>query len=93
MLKHPCIVQLRVCKEDEEKALKLVESFNVSIEKVKNGVDIYFGDVNDARSYLSKLAKVIKFKSKMSTSYAGTFKGRFRILFVYSVKCNENKAE
>ncbi len=87
MVLHPSIVQLRNFKTDEiELAKKFSEKLNAEIETTKNGIDIYFEDVNDARFFISKLRKTMNFEIKMSTKYAGLRKGRVRTLFVYSLR-------
>ncbi len=88
-MKHPCVIQLRNC--ELKTALRLAEKFGGSFEKVEGGADVYFEDVNDARKYLSKLRKLMRFRTKMSTSYAGLRRGRVRVLFVYSVRCDEDR--
>jgi NMD protein affecting ribosome stability and mRNA decay len=59
---------------------------NAEIEDSKNGLDIYFEDVNEARKFISKLRKSMRFKIKMSTKYAGLRGSRVRVLFVYSLR-------
>ncbi len=87
MILHPSIVQLRDFKFDEiELAKKFSEKLNAEIETTKNGINIYFEDVNDARFFISKLRKTMNFEIKMSTKYAGLRKGRVRVLFVYSLR-------
>jgi len=86
-MKHPCIVQIR---DVEEKRLETILSkaykFNVDVEKVKGGVDVYFEDVNDARKYISILKKLLDFEIKFSTKFAGLRKGKVRVLFVYCLR-------
>ena len=85
-MKHPCLVQLRGC---DDEVVKLAEKFGGKVEVSKHGSDVYFEDVNDARKFISRLGKLRRVKTKMSTSYAGLRRGRVRVLFVYSVRCDE----
>lgn len=81
---HPAKVQLRgFDKEEISEILKLVRESEIISSK--NGLDIFFEDVNDARFFISKLKKKFKVSSKMSTESLG-FKSRARRLFVYSVR-------
>jgi NMD protein affecting ribosome stability and mRNA decay len=87
VLQHPCKIQLRdFDDEDLELAKKFTLEFKSEVEEVKKGIDVYFEDVNDARAYISRLKKFLKFKIKMSTEYAGLRKGRVRVFFVYSLR-------
>jgi len=88
-VKHPSILQFRGVKEETKKfILNYLErkSFEYSIEGNKNGFDIYFSDVNEARRLISALKRQFNFDLKMSTKYAGLRKGRVRVLFVYSIR-------
>ena len=87
-VKHPSILQFRNLKPEVEKQVLsyLSNSVEFSIEKTKNGFDLYFSDVNDARKLISVLKKRFNFSLKMSTKYAGLRKGRVRVLFVYSIR-------
>ncbi|MET1123737.1 MAG: hypothetical protein ABWW66_00545 [Archaeoglobaceae archaeon] len=85
-LKHPCVVQLRGCEE----LAKLAEKFGGKIDR-SEGVDVYFEDVNDARRFISRIKKLGKFRVKLSSSYAGVRGGRVRVLFVYSVRRDEDQ--
>jgi len=86
-IKHPAIVQLRGVNNDlKEDIVKHAKDFEVEVEFVKNGLDIYFSDVNDARTFISKLKKLYRFDMKFSTKYAGLRKGRVRVLFVYCLR-------
>ena len=90
-MKHPAVIQLRT---EVELAMKLLEEFkenDVVIEESKNGIDIYFDDVNEARTFISKLKRRSKkrIKVKSSTKYAGLRKGKIRYLFTYSVKADK----
>ena len=89
VVKHPSILQFRDLKAEAEKQiLDYLEkkSLEFSIERTKNGFDLYFSDVNDARRLISVLKKRFNFSLKMSTKYAGLRKGRVRVLFVYSIR-------
>jgi NMD protein affecting ribosome stability and mRNA decay len=55
-------------------------------EKVREGMDIYISDVNEARSAISKIKKIANIEIKASTKYAGLRKGRVRTLFVYCLR-------
>ena len=59
---------------------------NYEVEPTEHGLDVYFEDVNDARFFISKLKKNMKFKQKLSVNYAGLRKGRVRKFFVYSLR-------
>ncbi len=89
-LNHPCKVQLRdFDAESAEVARKIAMKFDPEVMDGKYGMDLYFRDVNDARRFISKLRKSLRFKKfniKMSTSYAGLRKGRVRVFFVYSLR-------
>ncbi len=90
-MKHPALVQIRA---EVELAMRLLKKFRVNgvvVEESKNGVDIYFDDVNEARVFISKLKRNSRerLRVKSSTKYAGLRKGRVRYLFTYSVKIDE----
>ncbi len=86
-MKHPCIVQIRDIDDEKVKeAVHRAKKFNVDICKVKNGIDIYFEDVNDARTFISSLKRISNFKIKFSTRFAGVRRGRVRVLFVYCLR-------
>ncbi|RLI77450.1 hypothetical protein DRP05_10200 [Archaeoglobales archaeon] len=87
-MQHPSIIQLRNFKDELNVAIKIIERYSkeFEVEKVKNGVDIYFSDVNEARNVISKLKKAFNFEIKSSTKYAGLRKGRVRVLFVFSLR-------
>jgi len=84
---HPCIVQVRDIKSEKIEIVRnMALKRNAEIEDSKNGLDIYFEDVNEARKFISKLRKSMRFKIKMSTKYAGLRGSRVRVLFVYSLR-------
>lgn len=88
-MKHPTILQIRGRLEGKlDEILKIVERFgeDFKVERTKDGLDIYFSDVNVARNVISKLKKIFRAEVKMSTKYAGLRRGRVRILFVYSFR-------
>jgi len=90
-VKHPALVQVRA---EIELAVRLLKKFGVDgvvVEESKNGVDIYFDDVNEARVFISKLKRNSRerLRIKSSTKYAGLRKGRVRYLFTYSVKTDD----
>ncbi len=101
-VRHPSVLQFRwervkeVDKDKKEKRASNIKelivnylkkkSFEYCVENRKNGFDVYFSDVNEARKLISFLGKQFKFDLKMSTKYAGLRKGRVRVLFVYSIK-------
>ncbi len=89
-MKHPTILQIRGSIDDEkvERILRVVEKFGdeFEVERTKDGVDVYFSDVNVARNVISKLNRIFDADVKMSTSYAGLRRGRVRVLFVYSFR-------
>lgn len=80
---HPAKVQLRGF--DEKEVEGMLKAVDAEIVKVKDGIDLYFADVNDARLFISKLKRLFSLKVKMSTENLG-FKARGRYLFVYSVR-------
>ncbi len=87
MVNHPCKIQIRDLEVRKlEIAKNIASKMGAEIEQVKNGLDIYFEDVNDARLFISRLKKSARFKTKMSTKYAGLRRGRVRVLFVYSLR-------
>lgn len=86
-MSHPCIVQVRDIKSEKIEIVRnMALKRNAEIEDSKNGLDIYFEDVNEARKFISKLRKSMRFKIKMSTKYAGLRGSRVRVLFVYSLR-------
>jgi len=93
-VKHPCIVQLRGIRPEK---LELVGKFasrtKAEIELHEKGIDIYFEDVNEARTFISRLKKLMNFRVKMSTKYAGIRGSRVRVLFVYSLRCSNENSE
>jgi NMD protein affecting ribosome stability and mRNA decay len=94
VLSHPCKIQLRGFGDRElEIAKKIASRFSSELQEGKNGPDIYFSDVNEARKFISRLKKVAKFNVKMSTSYAGLRKGRVRVLFVYSLRALSSESK
>ncbi len=92
-MKHPTILQIRgsIDEEKEKAILKIIEKFGeeFEIERTKNGMNVYFSDVNVARNIISKLNRLFKAEVKMSTKYAGLRKGRVRVLFVYSFRIKD----
>jgi len=89
-VKHPTILQIRgnLSENDVDLILRIVKNHgkDFEIEKERNGLNVFFSDVNEARSVISKLKKLFKAEVKMSTKYAGLRKGRVRVLFVYSFR-------
>ena len=89
-MKHPTILQIRgnLSENDVDLILRIVKNHgkDFEIEKERNGLNVFFSDVNEARSVISKLKKLFKAEVKMSTKYAGLRKGRVRVLFVYSFR-------
>ena len=89
-MKHPTIIQIRGRLDENrlEEIMRVIERFGeeFEIEKVREGIDVYFSDVNVARTVISKLKKIFKAEVKMSTKYAGLRKGKVRVLFVYSFR-------
>ncbi len=86
-MKHPAVVQIRDPKPEHiDLIFKILKRFEFEVERVRNGIDIYFEDVNDARIFISKIKRLIKFDLKFSTKYAGLRRGRVRILFVYCLR-------
>jgi len=84
---HPCIVQVRDVQQDKIDMLeKMALKRSAEVERTKNGLDIYFEDVNEARKFISSLKKSMKFRIKMSTKYTGLRGSRVRVLFVYSLR-------
>ncbi len=84
---HPCIVQIRNADgEVLERSVKLARKFVTEIEWIKNGIDIYFEDVRDARKFISTLKRLSRFDVKFSTKFAGLRRGRVRVLFVYCLR-------
>jgi NMD protein affecting ribosome stability and mRNA decay len=87
VVNHPCIVQVRDVQPDKIEIVRnMALKRNAEVEKAKNGLDIYFEDVNEARKFISKLRKSMKLRIKMSTKYAGLRGSRVRVLFVYSLR-------
>ena len=80
---HPAKVQLRGF--DEIEIENVLKAANAEVLKVKEGVDLYFSDVNDARFFISKLKRLFRVKIKMSTESMG-FKSRGKYLFVYCLR-------
>ncbi len=86
-VKHPAVLQLRGNYEVYlERVLCVINNYECWVDRRKEGVDIYFSDVNDARKALSKIKKLGEVSIKMSTKYAGLRRGRVRVFFVYSLK-------
>ncbi len=87
-VKHPAIVQVRGNLEKEADILRVIERHgeDFEVERVKEGLNVYFSDVNVARKVVSKLNRIFKADVKMSTKYAGLRRGRVRVLFVYRLK-------
>lgn len=89
-MKHPTILQIRgnLSENDVDLILRIVKNHgkDFEIEKERDGLNVFFSDVNEARSVISKLKKLFKAEVKMSTKYAGLRKGRVRVLFVYSFR-------
>jgi len=88
-LKHPALMQIRTKKIDTNLLMKWLSKLNIeySLESHKNGLNLYFSDVNDARRILSLIKREYKdINMNFSTKYAGVRGGRVRILFVYSLK-------
>lgn len=84
---HPCIVQIRNADgEVLERSVRLASKFSTEIEWIKNGIDIYFEDVRDARKFISTLKRLSRFDVKFSTKFAGLRRGRVRVLFVYCLR-------
>lgn len=91
-MNHPCKIQIRDVDSDKLKIVRnMAVKRNAEVEEVKNGLDIYFEDVQDARFFISKLKKSMRFKIKMSTKYAGLRGSRVRVLFVYSLRGESNE--
>ncbi len=87
VVNHPCIIQIRdITPEKLEIVRNMALKRDAEVESSKNGIDIYFEDVNEARKFISKLRKSMKFRIKMSTKYAGLRGSRVRVLFVYSLR-------
>ena len=89
-MKHPTVLQIRgnLSDEDMDLILRIVENHGreFEVERSRDGIDVFFSDVNEARNIISKLKKLFKAEVKMSTKYAGLRKGRVRVLFVYSFR-------
>ncbi|MEM0203115.1 MAG: NMD3-related protein [Archaeoglobaceae archaeon] len=81
---HPAKVQLRGFHSEEiSEILKFVEK--AEVVQSRDGIDLFFENVDNARLFISKLKKRFRVESKMSTESLG-FKSRARYLFVYSVR-------
>ncbi|MEM2176471.1 MAG: NMD3-related protein [Archaeoglobaceae archaeon] len=61
---------------------------NGEIIKTKDGIDLFFQNVEDARLLISKIRKMHKIEIKFSAENLGFKKGRKRHLFVYSIRKN-----
>lgn len=87
-MQHPSIIQLRDFDNKLDAALNIIKKNcdEFEVEKTKNGVDVFFSDVNIARKVISKLKRTFKIETKFSTKYAGLRKGRVRVLFVFSLR-------
>lgn len=84
---HPAKIQLRGFDELEvSKVLKRAEEFKAEILRTEHGFDLFFEDVENARLFISKLQKDLRFEKKMSTESLGFKKGRASYLFVYSLR-------
>lgn len=86
-LKHPALIQFR--GDFDRKMVEVIlsrQTGNYEIETSEHGLDVYFEDVNDARFFISKLKKNMKFRQKLSVNYAGLRNGRVRKFFVYSLR-------
>ncbi len=86
-MNHPCKIQVRdLDLEKLEIAKNIASKLGAEVEPVKNGLDMYFEDVNNARVFISRFKKSAKFRIKMSTKYAGLRGSRVRVLFVYALR-------
>ena len=87
-VKHPAILQIRTNNLDFNLLLKWIGKMNTQyeIETGKDGIDVYFSDVENARKVLSMIKRQYSITVKKSTKYAGLRRGRVRVLFVYSIK-------
>ncbi len=89
-MKHPTVLQVRgrLSGDELDLIMRIVENHGneFEVERVKEGLNVFFSDVNDARRVISKLKKLFKAEVKMSTKYAGLRRGRVRVLFVYSFR-------
>jgi len=89
-VKHPTVLQVRgrLSGDELDLIMRIVENHGneFEVERVKEGLNVFFSDVNDARRVISKLKKLFKAEVKMSTKYAGLRRGRVRVLFVYSFR-------
>ena len=86
-LKHPALIQFR--GDFDRKRIETMlsrQTGNYEVESSEHGLNVYFEDVNDARFFISKLKKNMRFRQKLSVSYAGLRKGRVRKFFVYSLR-------
>jgi len=70
-LKHPALIQFR--GDFDRKRVETMlsrQTGNYEVETSEHGLDVYFEDVNDARFFISKLKKNMKFRQKLSVNYA-----------------------
>ncbi|MEM4472257.1 MAG: NMD3-related protein [Archaeoglobaceae archaeon] len=81
---HPAKVQLRGFNVQELMEIEKIVK-NAKVIKTRDGVDMIFENVNDARFFISKLKARFSLIVKMSTESLG-FDSRPRYLFVYSVR-------
>ncbi len=86
-LKHPALIQFRG-RFDRKRVEDMLsrQAGNYEVELSEHGLDVYFEDVNDARFFISRLKKNMRFRQKLSVNYAGLRKGRVRKFFVYSLR-------
>lgn len=84
---HPAKIQLRGFTDEEIlKILEKAEEFEKEVFRMKNGIDLFFEDVEIARRFISKLKRDFRFEIKMSTENLGFKCGKGRYLFVYSIR-------
>jgi|Deesub1362A_J573_1020465.scaffolds.fasta_scaffold00363_34 NMD protein affecting ribosome stability and mRNA decay len=89
-LKHPALIQFRGHFDRKRvESMLSKQTGNYEVEMSEHGLDVYFEDVNDARFFISKLKKNMRFKQKLSINYAGLRKGRVRKFFVYSLRFDD----
>lgn len=82
---NPAKIQLRgFSEEDLEKIYEKV--LNGEIIKTRDGIDVFFQSVEDARLFISKIKRLHKIEIKFSTENLGFKKGEARYLFVYSIR-------
>ena len=89
-LKHPALIQFR--GNFDRKRIETMlsrQTGNYEVEQSEHGLDVYFEDVSDARFFISRLKKNMRFRQKLSVNYAGLRKGRVRKFFVYSLRFDE----